>query len=219
MKIMINALWIVSIIVIFLSLVWFIMGTTACFQRQLDLVSTVVLFFLGVSSLVMIGLLVYIIKNNWFPRTTLTRFCLLGGIILIIIIITTTCFRYSTTYGWFRNVVYSDYLQTTDDEKYEYRLELVNLFQKNQYARLYVKNNTTGEEIKIMLDLPLDKIGALQGGVGYEYPEPMIPKVWSQLSQTAREEIYILKTTDWFHKNTYTYKIDMRTKVAEKEYQ
>lgn len=66
-----------------------------------------------------------------------------------------------STQGWLTEKITSDSLKITEDDKYEYRVDLINVFQKNSHARLYVKSAATGEEISIPVDIHTDKIVGL----------------------------------------------------------
>lgn len=44
-----------------------------------------------------------------------------------------------STQGWLTEKITSDSLKITADNKYEYRVELINVFLINSHARLYVK--------------------------------------------------------------------------------
>ncbi|MNJ61620.1 hypothetical protein D3C77_574180 [compost metagenome] len=77
-------------------------------------------------------------------------------------------------------------MKLTDDGKYEYHLEIINLFQRNSYARLCVKDTSSGNETRIKTEIKTRKIRFL-----------MINKdmVWATLDSTDVEGVYYLTTT------------------------
>jgi len=57
--------------------------------------------------------------------------------------------------------IHSDTLRPTDDGLFEYRLDLINLFQRNARARLFVRDLTTGEEMYIPLRISVRGVGVI----------------------------------------------------------
>jgi hypothetical protein len=76
----------------------------------------------------------------------------------------------------------------TSDGKYEYRIELINLFQKNSKERLYLRQISTGEESFIPLQLNSKEIH----GIGIPSDNDWS---WATLRPTENPSIYDLITT------------------------
>lgn len=98
-------------------------------------------------------------------------------------------------------------MQITTDGQYEYQLELVNLFQKNSNARLYIKRISDGEEMHIPLDMHLNKIkGLSEEKVNY----------WVMMDGTFEKDKYIMHTTSKFPLPDKKYKVDLEKREAVK---
>ncbi|GKU78189.1 hypothetical protein L3i20_v225860 [Paenibacillus sp. L3-i20] len=108
-------------------------------------------------------------------------------------------FKYVDTGGWLEEEVTTDSLQITSDNTYEYQLELINLFQKNSHARLYLKSTSTDEEIRIPLNIPVKEIVVLFVEENYHL---------SMLEATSEADIYILHPTSKLPFPDEVYKID-----------
>ncbi len=91
----------------------------------------------------------------------------------------------------------------TDDRQFKYCIELVNLFQKNSSARLYLKNLQSADELYISLDLPVRDIGGL-----------MPDKYFSHLEPTADSNIYKLVTTNESPFPKIEFEIHIKEKTA-----
>ncbi len=83
MPLWIRYIWIFSIIVNILSLVWYILESTTYFQRGLDLLSTVILIFMGIpSSLLSLGSIL-LLKKGWVPNGKMSYTVLLIVILIL----------------------------------------------------------------------------------------------------------------------------------------
>lgn len=216
MKSIIKIIWILSAITVSLSMIWFLIGSTACFQRKFDLVRTVVFLVVWLPAFSLVILSVLALKKGWFPVNVLGRIGMVVAVIVLSLIFVTTLIRNTSMYGWIKESVVKDYTQTTIDEKYEYRLELVNVFQRNSYARIYIKNIVNGEETTMPLDIPIKEKNVIIGGEGYISSETDVLLVWSKMMPSDAEDIYILTTTDFFDReSSYCFRIDMKDKSAK----
>lgn len=201
-----RAIWILAIIINLSSIIWFIFGATANFQRGVDLVSTVVFVYFGIPSLLLIILSLILLIKGWIP-TTLWGVVAVSIIILCMLSLSPTLFKNVNTSGWLSENIETDTLQITTDGKYEYQIELINLFQKNSHARLYIKSSSNGEEIRIPLDIPVNKIRVLSKGTVNR---------WILLEATLEEDKYIVHTTSNFPLPYKQYKVDVKKKEAVK---
>lgn len=196
-------------------MLYYLIGSTAFFQRNIDLIRTVVLFAVGGPVFVFIILSVLALKKDWFPTQFVGKISLLIIIIIFSLISITTLFRYTNPHGWIKENVLKDYTQTTIDNKYEYRLELVNLFQKNSFARIYIKDISNDYETKISLDIPVCEKEVIIGGEGYTNSDLNIYGVWSELTPSDTKGIYVLTTTELFDReNSYCFQINIADKTA-----
>ncbi|WP_246005890.1 hypothetical protein [Brevibacillus gelatini] len=150
-------IWLITIFINSSGVVWFVLGSTANFQRGIDLISTVILLYLGIPSILLIVVSIFLLLKKWSP----TKWWESIGIFIIIIamlLMTPQLYKNVQTNGWLTEKIRTDSIQLTSDHRYEYCLELINLFQKNSSARLYIKNIETLEEIRIQLELPTKEI-------------------------------------------------------------
>lgn len=195
-----RVLWISAILINLSGVIWFILGSTANFKRGIDLISTVILMFFVIPSIIIIVLSVTLLFKRWSA--------LKGGIIGIFFMITCMCmflltptmFKSVNTSGWLTESVQTDTLQTTEDGQYEYCIEIINLFQRNSNARLYVKDVSTAEVRRIHLELPIYEIhGIGVGKVNY----------WVELKPASQTDKYILHTTNEFPLAGLGFEIDV----------
>lgn len=128
-------------------------------------------------------------------------------VILCMIILSITLFRNVNTSGWLHEHITTDTLQVTEDGKYEYQLELINALQNNSYSRIYLKNVYIGEETRIPLDMPINKIKGLSIKESY---------YWTKLEPTSNIDTYILETTMEFPFPGERYEIDIKNGEAKK---
>lgn len=167
------------------SCVWFLLGSTAYFQRGMDIIG--ISFFWGsaVPVLLLVGLFTILLIKGWTPTNGGQYVVVFLGL-LISILLSVTLIQSVSTHGWTNEKIESDSVKVTADNKYEYRIDLINLFQKNSHARLYLKDSGSGTETYIPIDIQTRKIV----GLG-------VKKVnhWVMLEPTDTASEYILYTT------------------------
>jgi hypothetical protein len=188
------------------SLVWFALGATAAFQRSLDIIGTTLLMLFAIPLLLMILMFVRGWAIKWTPKNVPERI----GLVLVIIVMlgfSTTLFQHVGTRGWITEMVDTDALKKTEDRKYEYRIELVNLFQRNSKARLYLRDTETGEEKRIPVDIRTREIRALSIGEDTH---------WGMLEPADAENRYILTTTSDLRIHRETFEIDVEAGTARR---
>ncbi|MFC5405721.1 hypothetical protein [Cohnella soli] len=159
-QIWLKVIWSFASLFSLFSLLWFILGATANFQRSLDLVSSVTLVFVGIPTFVITVLSIRLLFKGWIPTGGGMNVGLYSGI-LILFALSAVLIKSVHTEGWLSEKVTSDSIKYTLDNKYEYRIELINLFQKNSWARLLVKSVTTKEVKTIPVDIPTDRIAGI----------------------------------------------------------
>lgn len=203
---LIKALWIVAVLINLSAVTWFILGSTANFQRGVDLISTVIFSYFGIPSFLLIILSITLLLKGWSPSSTRGT---IGVLIIIVgmLSLSPALFKNVSTSGWLEEKVTTDTLQITSDNTYEYQLEIINLFQKNSYARLYLKSTSTGEEIRIPLDIPVKEMAVLFVEKNYHL---------ITLEATSEEEFYILHPTSKLPFPDEIYKIDLKKREAVK---
>ena len=210
-------LWVVAIVIFFVSLLWFLFGTTAFFQRGIDLETTVWYGFFWVPVLIftIAIILVLVLKQQWLLNiaNTISAQRLLA-LMLIPVALLSAVFSYhqTPTAGWLTERVKGDVIQLTADGKYEYRVEVVNQFQKNAYVRLYLKSMSTGNIAIIRLSAQMEEISART------VPEQNIPKrpIWSSMDYADSSEGYILSVTKEFLTTAPKFEINTATETSNR---
>lgn len=190
------------------ALTVFILGTTALFQRYFDLIHTVLLVLYGIPCLG--GVLVFsgLLFKKWQPSNKHGYGLVITGI-SIVIIFSVLLVRNTPVSGWLVENVNSDTLKKTADQQYEYRLDLVNLFQKNSEARLYTRNIKTGEEQLIDLAIDTDSL------TGLFNIESDIEKDWV-IMHPNEDGYYYLITTEELAIPEEKFKVDMENGESSK---
>lgn len=138
-------IWIIAIVVNSVSLVWFLLGTTANFQRSMDLVELLTLVLIWLPSLLLVVVSIKILKNKKLSISK-SRHVAVNFIIFLLFSLSIPLFIDVNTGGWLYDDIESDSLKLTSDGKYKYRIELINMDQKNSREQLYVRNISTDEE-------------------------------------------------------------------------
>jgi hypothetical protein len=115
--------------------------------------------------------------------------------------------------GWIIPVVVKDWLQTTEDEKYEYRIELVNQFQRNNRTKLYIKDLSTGKEMTIRLKVSTEIFGGASGQNG-RTREPSSWELLSTLVPTEKDNIYTLTTKESYDSGGVVFELDVAKGTA-----
>lgn len=163
-----------------LSFAWFLLGATAYFQRGMDIIGTTYLWGGGVPLLLLsILFLVFFIKK-WAPTSTTDN---VGFYTLAVlsVLLSAALIQSVATQGWSDEKVRSDTLKMTTDGAYEYQINLINLFQRNSRAELYLKKLSTGEEQGIPIAIQTQEMITLSMG-----------KVnnWARLEPTEDKMLY-----------------------------
>jgi len=145
------------------------------------------------------------------PRSNAAK---MGLIVLTVLITFITIFTAPLPIdkeGWLTERVWTQaFVQTTQDGKFDYSLEIVNAFQKKSNARLFIRDVASGEETRIPLRMKDEKISIRGGGAGEEF-------AWSHLiSVEAPQSIYVLTTTEYLKKEIEIFEIDMETKTSRR---
>lgn len=169
------------------SLVWFLLGATAYLQRDMDIIGTTYLMLVGIPLFLLALFFAMLLVKGWKLQGGLQYHV---GIIVGLVIsigLSAILIHSVNSSGWTKERIQSDSIKTTIDSKYEYRIDFINLFQRNSRARLYVKDINSGEEKYIPISIQTRKIIGL--GVG---------KVnhWVLLEPIDESSHYFLSTTN-----------------------
>lgn len=198
MKVWLRLLLIAVIIFSILSVGWFLIGSTAYFQRGMDIIGTTYLLGAGIPVLLFAILITILIVKKWTPTDGVDY---VGICVAIVIsaLLSAALIQGVSSNGWSNEKIESDSIKITSDEKYEYRIDLINLFQRNSQARLYLKEVSSGEEVYIPVDIQTRKI------IGLGVSEV---NHWVMLEPTHQPSRYILYTTKELGIPVERFKID-----------
>ena len=204
-------IWIAAIFTVISSLICFLISTTAFFNRGIDLVATVIYIYVWFPAFILLAISIIFLIKKKIPSTKR------GQIFVIILIIflsgafSTTLFYYSNIGGIFKDKVISnwsnrDSMQITSDKKYIYQLELINLFQRNSRARLFIKNIINGEKMLISLDMTTNTI--------YGVSPNLFP--WVEMFPSEDSDYYALYTTRSLKEGIEIHEINMNTRTSRR---
>lgn len=188
------------------SFVWFLLGSTAYFQRGMDIIGTTTFLGAGIPILLFAVLFTILLIKGWTP-TSGGDYVGICVVLVISTILSVALIQSVSTNGWAKEKVESDSIKVTDDEKYEYRIDLINLFQKNSHARLYLKDIGSGEEMYIPVDIQTRKIVVL--GVSEV-------NHWVMLETTKDASHYVMYTTEDLGLPEEKFEIDIRAGTSKK---
>ncbi|MFF2890591.1 hypothetical protein [Paenibacillus sp. NPDC057967] len=164
-------MFIFSTLTIGISILWFLLGTTANFQRGIDLVTTIKFAVIWVPAILLFLIPLIIIKS----RKGTAFQILIWPLIIAHFFLAIQLFKSVEIEGWLINGVSSEPVKTTSDGLLDYRLELINLYQKNSRVRLFIHDNSTGQDIYIPIDAEASEVQREWVGEGEMWQ-------WSSLS-------------------------------------
>jgi len=197
-------MWAIVIIFCLFALIWFMLGTTANFQRDIDLITTFLWVTVWTPTLLILVATLFILSKGRNPIWIVHVLWM-----VLIIILSVVLFRNVNTSGWLTENISRDSLKVTEDMKYEYRIELINIFQKNSHTRLYVKEVETEEEKTIPIDFPTNQIHVL-------YFEQDKQINWVYLKPATAPDSYILRTTEELRIPELKYEINIAEGSSKK---
>lgn len=181
------------------SFVWFLLGSTAYLQRNMDIIGTTIFLGAAIPALFFVGISTFLLIRGWNPTSGGQYVAMFIGL-LISLLLSTVLIQSVSTYGWANEKIESDSIKVTVDNKYKYRIDLINLFQRNSHARLYLKDLGSGKETYIPVDIQTRKIVGL-GVKRVNY--------WVVLEPTDTASQYILYTTEELDIPVEKFKIDI----------
>ena len=212
MQLTIKQKWKIAIIVAIVALLWFLLGATGFFMGLWGIHSPFIFALIWTPVLILVIISIFKLKkvNESSGVDMITTMLILS----VVLFLTANPVRLLIV----ENVT-KDWTQITADGRFEYRLEVINVFQRNSRARLHVVDVNTREEIIIRTDIRTRGITSMSGEStmsphpGLSPPEHM---VMSTLTPTEKENIYILTTTDRGGMEAVTLEIDVVEKTARR---
>jgi len=188
------------------SFLWFLLGATAYFQRGMDIIGTTYFWGGGIPVLLFAVVFTVLLIKGWTPTSGTDYVGMCIGLVLTMLLCA-ALIQSVNTHGWANEKIRSDTLKTSTDGRYEYRIDLINLFQRNSHARLYIKDVTTGEEKFIPTEIRTRKIKTLAvGQVNH----------WIVLEPTDESSRYILSTTKELRIPEEKFAIDIRAGTSSR---
>ena len=204
-------IWIAATMLNSIALLYFWIGSTAFFNRAPGTDWGYYFIIIGIPIAILIIISIVYIASGWIPRNTSTQIMLIAVIVCVTLFAMYTAPLPIEKEGWLTEMVDAPwFVQTTDDGKYEYFLEIINAGQRNSSARLFVRNIATGEETRIPLDMKNERIGIRTWSFNEE-------SAWSYLVASETSQlIYYLTTTENLNRQIESFKIDMETKTSRR---
>jgi len=193
------------------SCAWFFLNATAYFQRGMDVIGAAYLWFVAVPILLLDILFAILLIKGWSPKSWVQYFVIFIAQFLALYL-SVFLLQGVNENKWAREKIVSDSLKITTDHKYEYRIELINLFQRNSRARLYLVEVSSGKVMYIPIDIETRKIRILRRGEGID-GEGID---WGRLEPTDKESEYILYTKDIGRLPEEKFKIDVIAGTSSK---
>ncbi|MGG4220498.1 hypothetical protein ABEW32_20030 [Paenibacillus jamilae] len=212
MPIWFKIIWIIPILINIAALIWFVVGSTGGFQRGHDIVASVTLIVFGVPSIIILLISLTHIQQGWAPFKGVKY--LVSAMMMVALLFLSYYLVDSTpTQGWLYEDVDSDPLRLTSDKKYEYRIDLINPFQRNSREQLHLKNRSTGVEVDIPIVIRAERdIYSTGGSEGW---------AWGILKPTKVPDQYELSTLDENNNGRYgmdprVFLIDVKAGTAQR---
>ena len=217
-------------IISILAVARWIFNTTSGFNREFDLMNTIILVvFLVPLGLAIIFAVIQLIRIGVTPESVLSKATVIVLCAIMAPLSLAITFVPFLSPGPIRDYIYADSIRPTDDGLFEYRLELINAFQRNASARLFVRDLNSEEEMYI----PIDILDGSLGGFSIPHGQSFL---WGRLEPSEVSGQYIFKMPAERVQDGYidgvrfeflrlstrvvggAFLIDMNTKTAEELY-
>ncbi|WP_270170240.1 hypothetical protein [Paenibacillus sp. SYP-B4298] len=137
-----------------IAILWFLLGTTANFQRGIDLLTTIKFIVIWLPAIIFLILPLFVRKR---PNRVAFSF-FIWPLIGIHFFLAIQLFNSVEIEGWLKDSVSSEPIQTTTDGLYNYRLELINMYQKNSSARVLIQDMRTKQDIYIPIEVEGEEV-------------------------------------------------------------
>ncbi len=207
---LIRYIWMIAVLLNFSSNVLLIIAATANFQRKMDLLSRFVLCSVGIISAILIITSIAGLFSKRVNRSAPSTF--ISAIIISALLLMLIPFNIhavdSQKQGWIYDQVHSDPLRYTTDGVYTYKIELVNISNRDRSTRLYVQNNLTKEAWRMDVPVQYGKDEILTFGHG-EWS-------WGKLVPGQNADEYELMTTSLLDAPVQHFKVDLKLKKASR---
>ncbi|AIQ17138.1 hypothetical protein H70357_11055 [Paenibacillus sp. FSL H7-0357] len=168
---------------------------------------TVKLVIIGGPALVIVLVFIVLLIKGWNPSSLIANAFLVSGIV-ILFYLSISLFQNTNIEGWLTEGIKSDDLKITTDQKYEYRLDLINMFQKNSHARLHVRNALSDEVKDIDVEISTRTIVV--------YTKKSYGTHWGYLEPTNEPDRYILNTTEDLGIPEEKFEVDIATGTSKR---
>lgn len=208
MAIWLKRLWYFSVIYNSISLIWFYLGSTANFQRSFGLVNGIILRAVWAPSVLLVCLSIFLLLRGWIPSSLIGKITI-WVLVALLLYNATGLFSAVDIRGWLHDRIDSEPLKVTEDGKYQYRIEFVNLGQKNRRAQLYGRELSTNKEMYISVEIDKELLKSLPRGPGNDWS-------WTVLTPTSKVGQYELVTTRTLSIPQHKFLIEMQEGVSVK---
>jgi hypothetical protein len=188
------------------SFLWFVIGSTAYLQRGMDIIGTTYLLIAGIPVLLFGVLFAVLLIKGWTPTSGVHYIGIFVGLVTSILL-STILIHSVNSHGWTKDDIENDTLKATVNGKYKYRIELINLFQRNSNARLYLRDVGSGEEKYIPVNIQTRRIV----GLGVKDVNH-----WIILEPTDEPSRYFLSTTKELGIPEEKFEIDIRAGTSNR---
>jgi hypothetical protein len=189
----------------------FLIGSTSFFTRGIDLVETFIYLFIWVPALGFVILLIVLLKKKKLPKKMILQIISFPVVTLLSLFFVVNFIVYTNTAGWLTPNIRTDYVQITCDGKYEYQLEIINLFQRNSRVRLHIKDLSSQKEMTLPLSFSIREIRGIT--------IPHTPFHWITMESTDTPGQYIAWTTDRLSLNfSEIFEINIESETSVKLY-
>ena len=183
-----------------------ILGDTAGFNRTWSLSGRFLFYFVGTPLILLSLICLFWIFMKFIPKT-MFQYIFSFIIIGILLILSPIVISKINLYGWIIDVVTSDSLRITDDGFFEYRIEIVNQFQRNSSLKIFINDMNLNKDISILLDIYPDKVSSI---VFRDYNQNFL---WGRMYFKEELNKYILEipvytNSDYIYINNSLFYID-----------
>ncbi|CAM4107896.1 hypothetical protein GCM10007362_34090 [Saccharibacillus endophyticus] len=192
-------------IVQLILVIWMVLGYTAAFQMIPDLIGTVVMVLEGIPMLLLsvLSLIMSFGRPRWSGR--ILRILVLSASIFLISIAWNSVKELSPE-AWLTERVDSNMFKITEDDRYVYQIEIVNRYQRNEHARLFVERRIGAQEKYIELDL---SSAEMSGMLYSEYD-------WGELTLKQGKYIYLLSPSPERGNADWQFEVNMADWTAKR---
>jgi len=216
MQTTIKATWITAIVVVFLAMIWFVLATSVFFSKRIPFEYIMYFVLVFPAALIFNFVSIWLLASSRIPSSFFAKICLLLLIIVLAIAFSTFLVCNVDIKERMTESVSRDYIQMTPDKLYEYQLQLVDWREKNGYARLWIKDVSTSDEVSIVVAINLSEILGPTAPSNPNTTPPVSTWIWSVMSPTDRESIYILTTTRHLKENIEVFEIDIASNTSRR---